>query len=160
MRSTSVRTLFREKGPQLPVVPFKFCRDCHGLVCNAFANTSGVCSGGGPHNLMDIEYFLPINSSGGDDGWFLCAKCCSMFSPEGTGNKCGKGGKHEAKSAWPEMSVAPIGYGKGEMGWSRCSACSVLNWNKGADAACPAGGKHDNAGSTKYVVDNRVVEKT
>jgi hypothetical protein len=150
----------QEGGAKFPVVPYKFCRDCHGLVCNSHFEYSGACKGGGAHNMMDTEYYLP-NDTSGESGWFLCRKCYLMFTPEGDNayGKCFKGGKHEISTDRPEQSVYHLGRGKGEYGWSRCNACNTLNWSKGAAAACPAGGSHDNSDSERYVVDNRVIEK-
>jgi len=149
-------------GPQLPVVPFEFCRTCHGMVCTGFRDRIGMCTNGGVHDLMVPEYFLPMDSSTGEGGWFLCNYCLSMFSNDGAnaGGWCSNGGKHQAKPGWPEMSVCVLGRGKGDHSWRQCNSCLTLNWGAGADAACPAGGKHDNAGSTKYVCDSRVIEKS
>ena len=148
---------FTQKGgAQIPVIPFKFCRNCHGLVANAFSE-SGVCAAG-THSVTDTEYFLPRDSSGGESGWYNCSKCLCMFTNKnGSNGKCFAGGVHAARSSWPEMSVAQLNQGKGEVDWRLCSACNTLNWGGGAPAACPAVGKHDNSQSGRYVVDNRTV---
>lgn len=127
------------------------CRRCHAAV---YGGLTGVCPGGGPHDLDGSAWYgVPRAAPTGghsQDGWRWCCHCQALFHPGLGAGVCPAGGGHDPTGSGAyHLSLSPYVAG-GEDGWRYCGRCHALHL-AGADAgSCPAGGDHEPIGAPSY----------
>lgn len=137
-------------------VPFGYreCRKCKTLFYLT-ADHKNCCTDGKLHDPTGTSFYFLTGRSFGQNNWWRCKKCASVYYGSNTKMQSGKcpadGGNHLPFAGNFSLQYNPQ---PSEVAcWRYCNKCGVIHKvNEGNIGLCPAGGNHSTEGSGNYVI--------